>query len=128
MHGAPAKYYPLLPPPANNSGFYRSSLVLLLLVSGMVIAQSNGLLKLPDFYRTPLSDMAVENNPQWRMEDGEENPWREDREELLIKPRIKAEFFPKYNYDSVENPDPGSLFQNEYELDRPVSNIFKYTF
>ncbi|HEB82890.1 MAG TPA: hypothetical protein ENJ11_08505 [Gammaproteobacteria bacterium] len=106
----------------------RGYLLALLLVSSLVIAQSNGLLKLPEVYRTPLSDMAVQNNPEWRGEDAEDNPWRAEEEELIIKPRIKAEFFPKYNYDSVQDPNPGSLFQNEYELDKPVSNIFKYTF
>ena len=124
MHSALTKYEQ----PLHSNSHYRGGLVLLLLVSGLVIAQSNGLLKLPDFYRTPLSEIAVEKNPQWRVEDKEEYPWREDEEELIIKPRIKAEFFPKYNYESVEDPNPGSLFQNEYELDKPVSNIFKYTF
>jgi len=105
-----------------------NSFLLLFFASSIVFAAANGITKLPESYRTPLSDMVYDDNTQWRVAPEEDNPWREDQEEAMIKPRIKAEFFPKYNYDTVENPNPGSLFQNEYELDKPVSNIFKYTF
>ena len=106
----------------------RNSIVILLFASATVFAQNNGITHLPENYRTPLSDMTYDDNPQWRLPPEDENPWRADQEDELIKPRIKAEFFPRYNYETVEDPNPGPLFQNEYELDKPVSNIFKYTF
>jgi len=96
--------------------------------SAVVLAGMNGYTRLPESYRTPLSDMVYDENKEWRAEPEEENPWRENEEELILQPRLKAEFFPKYNYGTVDNPEPGSLFQNANEIDKPVSNIFKYTF
>lgn len=86
------------------------------------------MINLPETYRTPLSDMVYDDNKEWRTAPEEDNPWREDEEELIIKPRLKAEFFPEWDYDTVDDPTTRSLFQNEYELDRPRTNIFKYTF
>jgi hypothetical protein len=106
---------------------------LLFFVSAAVFAQA-GIVQLPDTYRTPLSDMVYEDLKEWRTEPEEENPWRENGEEQLIKPRIKVEFFPQYNYDSlhyrdsIEDPVSNSLFNNETEIQRPVSNVFQYTF
>ena len=102
--------------------------VILFFASAAVFASANGITHLPEFYRTPLPDMVYDNNNEWRAAPDADNPWREDKEELIVKPGINAKLFPRYNYDSVENPNPGSLFQNENELDKPVSNIFKYTF
>ena len=104
-----------------------NSFFLLFFVSALVIAQTNGYAELPESYRTPLSDMVYDDN-QWRAAPEEDNPWREDQEELTIKPRIKSELFPKYDYETVDDPTTRSLFQNEYELERPRTNIFKYTF
>lgn len=106
---------------------------LLFFVSAAVFAQA-GIIQLPDTYRTPLSDMVYEDLNEWRAEPEDENPWREDEEDLTIKPRIKAEFFPQYNYDSlyyrdsIEDPLSNTIFQNETEIERPVSNVFQYTF
>ena len=100
---------------------------LLFFASAVVFAQA-GIIKLPESYRTPLSDMINDDQKEWRAEPEDENPWRENDEDLIIKPRIKAEFFPKYNYDSLQNPISNSLFQNENEIERPVSNIFEYSF
>lgn len=100
---------------------------LLFFASAVVFAQA-GIIKLPESYRTPLSDMVNDDQKEWRAEPEDENPWRENDEDLIIKPRIKAEFFPKYNYDSLQNPISNSLFQNENEIERPVSNIFEYSF
>lgn len=107
---------------------HRYGLLSLVFVSALAYAASNGLIKLPDTYRTPLSDMAVDDHKQWRAEPEEDNPWREQQEELIIKPRLKTEFFPKYDYNTVDDPTTRSLFQNEFELERPRTNIFKYTF
>ena len=112
----------------NNAMMHLNGFLLLFFASAIVIAGANGITNLPESYRTPLADMVYDDNKEWRLEPDEKNPWREDEEELIIKPRIKAEFFPSYNYDSVENPEPGSLFQNANELDKPVPNILKYTF
>ena len=102
--------------------------VLLFFVSAVVIAQTNGITKLPESYRTPLSDMVYEDMKDWRSEPEEENPWRESDEEPLIKPRLRVDLFPRYNYDSLQNPVSDSLFQNENEIERPVSNILEYSF
>ncbi len=40
--------------------------LLLFFVSTAVFAQANGITHLPEFYRTPLSDMTYDNNKQWR--------------------------------------------------------------
>lgn len=102
--------------------------VLLFFVSAVVIAQTNSITKLPESYRTPLSDMVYEDMKDWRSEPEEENPWRESDEEPLIKPRLRVDLFPRYNYDSLQNPVSDSLFQNENEIERPVSNILEYSF
>lgn len=108
--------------------------LLLFFVSAAVFAQTNGIIQLPETYRTPLSDMVYEDLKEWRAEPENENPWREGEEDLTIKPRIKAEFFPQYNYDSlyyrdsIEDPLSNVLFQNETEIERPVSNVFQYSF
>ena len=101
---------------------------ILFFISAVVIAQTNGITKLPETYRTPLSDMVYEDLSEWRSEPEEENPWREKTDEPMIKPRLKVELFPKYNYDSLQNPVSDSLFQNQNEIERPVSNILEYKF
>jgi|GEM_PF-2485972 len=107
--------------------------LLLFFASAVVFAQA-GITHLPESYRTPLSDMVYEDLSEWRAEPEDENPWREKDEEPLIKPRIKVELFPQYNYDSlyyrdsIEDPLSNSLFQNETEIERPVSNILEYSF
>jgi hypothetical protein len=106
-----------------------NSFLLLFFVSAAVLATANGIIQLPESYRTPLSDMVHEHHKhEWRAESDEDNPWREGEEELIIKPRIRTEFFPKWDYDTMDDPTTRSLFQNEYEIERPRTNIFKYTF
>lgn len=102
--------------------------LLLFFVSAVVIAQTSGITKLPESYRTPLSDMVYEDMKDWRSEPEEENPWREVEEEPLIRPRLRVDLFPRYNYDSLQNPVSDSLFQNQNEIERPVSNILEYSF
>jgi len=112
--------------PTNNKTINR--FLLLFFFSTVVIAQSNGITNLPESYRTPLSDMVYDDNKQWRVAPEDDNPWREGEEELAIKPRLKTEFFPQVDYEKREDPTSRSLFQNENELERPRTNIFKYTF
>jgi len=113
----------LLPTPQRTNGFA----LLLFFVSTAAYAAANGIIQLPETYRTPLSDMVHKNNRDWRAEPEQENPWRENGEELIIKPRIKVELFPSYEPDSSGNPVSNSLFQNEDEIEKPASNIFEYT-
>lgn len=101
---------------------------LLLFVSAVVFAQSNGYTELPESYRTPLSDMIYEGHTDWRAAPEEDNPWRESEEEQSIKPRIKTEFFPEPDYSTKEDPSSNNLFQNEYEVEKPRTNIFRYSF
>jgi hypothetical protein len=105
-----------------------NSFLLLFFISTAVLAAANGALQLPESYRTPLTEMVYDNNKEWRAQTEEDNPWRGGEEEPSIKPRLKAEFFPEYDYNTVDNPNTRSLFQNEDELERPRTNIFKYTF
>ena len=107
---------------------YFNRFLLLFFISAAVFSQTSGITQLPDSYRTPLSDMTYDSNKEWRTPPEEDNPWRENQKELEIKPRIKASFFPEYDYNTVDDPTTRSLFQNEYELERPRTNIFKYTF
>ena len=107
---------------------WHKSFPLLLFVSAISIAATKEAVQLPETYRTPLSDMVYDNNKEWRAHPEEDNPWRENEEEPIIKPRLKTEFFPEVDYDTVADPNTRSLFQNEDELERPRTNIFKYTF
>lgn len=101
--------------------------LLLFFASAVVFAQA-GITNLPKSYRTPLSDMVYDDMKEWRAAPEDENPWREDEEELLIKPRIKVELFPQYTPDSSGNPVSRSLIQNEDEVEKPASNILEYSF
>lgn len=111
-----------------------NTFLLLFFVSTIVFAQANGVLTLPESYRTPLSDMVYDDQKEWRTEPEDENPWRENGEDQAIKPRMKVELFPQYNYDSlyfrdsIEDPRANTLFYNETEIQRPVSNILEYSF
>lgn len=111
----------------HNKMINGNTALLLLLASAAVIAQTNGMLELPESYRTPLSDMVYDDQDSWRAAPAEDNPWREG-EEPTIKPRLRTELFPAYDYDTVEDTTQRSLFQNEYELEKPRTNIFRYTF
>lgn len=106
----------------------RANSALLLFFVSMAVLAANDELVLPDTYRSPLSETVFEQQNTWRAAPEEENPWRENQEEPIIKPRLKAEFFPEYDYKTVDDPNMRSLFQNEDELERPRTNIFKYTF
>ncbi|HHJ34444.1 MAG TPA: hypothetical protein ENJ87_01640 [Gammaproteobacteria bacterium] len=104
-----------------------TSVLLLLLGCTAALAQTTGLLTLPDMYRTSLSDMMIDDNP-WRSEKEEDNPWREGSQAATTKPGFNTRFFPAYDYETEDDPTSRSLFQNEYELERPRTNIFKYSF
>ena len=113
----------LLPAQQRTNGFA----LLLFFVSAAAYAAANGIIQLPDTYRTPLSDMVHKDNQDWRAVPEQKNPWRENAEDLIIKPRIKVKLFPSYKPDSSGNPVSNSLFQNADEIEKPASNIFEYT-
>jgi hypothetical protein len=106
---------------------HTNGFLLLLFISAAVLADANSISDLPP-YRTPLSDMVYDSNSEWRARPEDKNPWRGGEDEPVIKSRIKTEFFPKYNYDSEDNSDPNTLFQGGTQQEKPVTNIFKYTF
>ena len=112
----------------NASMKHINAFIVLFFVSAMVFAQASGITELPESYRTPLSDMVYEDLTEWRVEPEDEYAWREGAEEPLIKPRLRVELFPRYNYDSLQNPVSDSLFQNQNEIEKPVSNILEYKF
>lgn len=108
---------------SHSNGF-----LLLLFISAAVFADANSISNLPPSYRTPLSDMVYDSNSEWRAAPEDKNPWRQSNDEVIIEPRIKAEFFPKYNYDYEDNSNPNTLFQDGTQQEKPVTNIFKFTF
>jgi len=111
-----------------------NSFLLLFFASAAVFASANGIIQLPESYRTPLSDMVYDDNDTWRAEPDDENPWRENEEDQTLKPRIKVKLFPQYNYDSLYYQDstrdsiPGPPLNEETEIERPVSNVFEFSF
>jgi hypothetical protein len=104
-----------------------TGLLFLLFISAIVLADDN--IIFPPAYRTPLSDMVYDDHKEWRTGPEEQNPWREKEDKILFKPRTKAEFFPQYQYDRTRGDSQSDLFYNEgTQQERPVPNIFKYTF
>lgn len=111
----------------NFSNTRQHSLALLFFISAVVFADAN--INLPPDYRTPLPEIVYDNNNEWRAIPDEENPWREEEGKVLFKPRIKAELFPMYHYDkSTEDTNPNVFLNEGTQQERPVTNIFKYTF
>lgn len=113
-----------VPESVNRSG--KLLLAGLIFISLTVFAQTSGII-LPDSYRTPLSEIVTENN-DWRAPAEEDNPWRKDQKKPALTFRKKAEFFPAFNYEKTDNPVSDSLLQNANELEKPRTNIFKYSF
>ena len=102
----------------------------LLLVSFGVIAAGEVAgpgIKLPEFYRTPLSEVIADEEPGWRSEPEPEYRWRQD-EDVQVQPEKRLKLFPEYDYETMDDPASRSLFQNEYELERPRTNLFRYDF
>ena len=111
---------------------HHGSATALLLVSFGVIAAGQvsgpGTVKLPEFYRTPLSEIIADENPGWRAGPEPEYKWRQGQDEVQMKPGKEARLFPEYDYETKDDPSSRSLLQNEYELDRPRTNLFRYDF
>ena len=96
-------------------------------VSAVVWADSNT--SLPQSYRTPLSEIVHEDHTDWRAVPEQQNPWRENQGEIVFKSRIKAEMFPLYQHeDPIVDAQPSIFPHDGTQQERPVTNIFKYTF
>ena len=104
------------------------SLPLLLLLSAAAIAGSDGLLELPEHYRTPLSDVVYEEHTTWRATPEDDNGWRRGDDEMIQQGRLRREVLPQWDYEQRGDPTLGSTFMNERELARPKTNLFRLNF
>ena len=100
----------------------------LLLLSAAAIAGSDGLLELPEHYRSPLSDVVYEEHPTWRATPEDDNGWRRGDDDLIQQGRLRKEVLPAWDYDERTDPTLGNIFMNENELARPKTNIFRMNF
>ena len=104
------------------------SLPLLLLLSAVAIAGSDGLLELPEHYRTPLSDVVYEEHTTWRATPEDDNGWRRGDDEMIQQGRLRREVLPQWDYEQRGDPTLGSTFMNERELAKPKTNLFRLNF
>jgi len=100
----------------------------LVLLSTAAIAGSDGLLELPEFYRTPLSDVIYEDQTTWRSTPEDDNGWRRSDDELIHQGRLRKEILPAFDYEQRNDPTLGNMFMNENELARPKTNLFRLNF
>lgn len=103
-------------------------LPLLMLLSAVAIAGSDGLLELPEHYRTPLSDVVYEEHTTWRAIPEDDNGWRRGDDDLIHQGRLRREVLPEWDYDQRSDPTLGNIFMNENELARPKTNLFRLNF
>jgi len=100
----------------------------LLLISAAVIAGSDGSLELPEFYRTPLSEVIYQEQTSWRATPEDDNGWRKDDQDLIHQGRIRREVLPEFDYEQRIDPTLRNRFMNENELARPKTNLFRLQF
>ena len=103
-------------------------LPLAVLLSTAVIAGSDGLLALPEYYRSPLSDVVYEEHPTWRATPEDDNRWRSGDDDLIQQGRLRKEVLPHWDYEQRGDPTLGNIFMNERELARPKTNVFRLNF
>ena len=101
---------------------------ILMLFSAAAIAGSDGLIELPKYYRTPLSDVIYEEQTTWRATPEDDNGWRRSDDELIQQGRLRKEILPAFDYEQRNDPTLGNMFMNENELARPKTNLFRYNF
>ena len=119
---------PAIAHPALCDPRHRYRALLLMLVSAAAIAGSDGLLELPEYYRTPLSDVIYEEHPTWRAAPEDDNGWRRGDGELIQQGRLRKEVLPEWDYEQRGDPTLGNIFMNENELARPKTNLFRLNF
>jgi len=100
----------------------------LVMLSAVASAGSDGTIDLPEFYRTPLSDIVYEEQTTWRATPEDDNGWRKQDDELIQQGRLRKEILPEFDYQDRGDPTLGSTFMNERELARPKTNLFRMKF
>ncbi|MGB5279376.1 MAG: hypothetical protein WBP02_19755 [Gammaproteobacteria bacterium] len=100
----------------------------LTLLSAAVIAGSDGLIDLPEHYRTPLSEVIYEEQSTWRAQPEDDNGWRTSDDELIHQGRLRKEILPDFDYEQRNDPTLRNTFMNENELARPKTNLFRLNF
>lgn len=103
-------------------------LPVLLLLSAAAIAGSDGLIELPAYYRTPLSDVIYEEHTTWRSTTEDDNGWRKGDADLIQQGRLRKEVLPPWDYEQRRDPTLDNTFMNENELARPKTNVFRLNF
>lgn len=99
-----------------------------MLLSAAAIAGSDGSLELPQYYRTPLSDVIYEEQTTWRAQPREDNVWRRGDDDLIHQGQRRREVLPRWDYEERGDPTLGNVFMNENELARPKTNVFRLNF
>lgn len=100
----------------------------MMLLSVTAFAGSDGLIELPEFYRTPLSDVIYEEQTTWRTMPEDDNGWRRSDDDLIQQGRLRTEILPAFDYEKRRDPTLRSTFMNERELARPKTNVFRLNF
>ena len=100
----------------------------LALVSAAVSAGSDGMIDLPEFYRTPLSEVIYQEQTTWRATPEDDNGWRKQDDGRIQQGRMRKEVLPEFDYQDRGDPTLGSTFMNERELARPKTNVFRLKF
>jgi hypothetical protein len=113
---------------AENNNQLHFWLIPLMLLSAAAIAGSQGRLELPEYYRTPLSDVIYDEHTTWRATPEDDNGWRRGDDDLIQQGRLRREVLPDYDYDQRSDPTLGNTFMNENELARPKTNVFRLNF
>lgn len=113
---------------AFNTQPFHYWLPLLMLLSAAAIAGSDGLLELPAYYRTPLSDVIYEEQTTWRNAPQDDNGWRRGDDDLIQQGRLRKEVLPAWDYEERRDPTLDNTFMNENELARPKTNVFRLNF
>ena len=113
---------------ADNNSPFNFWLMPLMMFSAVVIAGSQGYLELPEYYRTPLSDVIYDEHTTWRATPEDDNGWRKGQGDLIHQGRLRREVLPHVDYDQRSDPTLDNIFMNENELAKPKTNVFRLNF
>jgi hypothetical protein len=114
--------------PAEHNNQMQFWLMPFLLLSAVAFAGSQDYLELPEYYRTPLSDVIYEEQTTWRATVDDDNGWRRGDGDMIQQGRLRREVLPEVDYDERRDPTLGNIFMNENELARPKTNVFRLNF
>ena len=107
---------------------YRFWLFSLLLLSAAAFAGSSGQLELPEYYRTPLSDVIYDEHTTWRAAPEVDNGWRKGEGDLIQQGQRRREVLPRWDYEEEEDPTLGNIFMNQNWIQKPKTNVFRLNF